>query len=96
MPTHVCVGHVGGLPTPEPWVFTGDPLQYPVWRIAFDTLIEHSTTGDSAKEAVEGHFLLTTDTSFKERYGNQFLIADAFRNRLAAWPKIASREGVGT
>ena len=39
MPTYVCMGNVGGLPMPHPWVFTGDPLQYPVWRSAFETLI---------------------------------------------------------
>ena len=28
------------LPLPEPEIFTGDPLQYPIWVKAFETLIE--------------------------------------------------------
>jgi len=32
--------HVSRLPIPEPGVFTGDPMQYPSWRKAFQTLIE--------------------------------------------------------
>ena len=29
------------LPPPEPSVFYGDPMRYPSWKIAFQTLIEH-------------------------------------------------------
>ena len=32
---------VSRLPPPEPRVFYGDPMRYPSWRIAFQTLIEH-------------------------------------------------------
>ena len=56
--------------------------------------------GGYAKEAVEGYFLLTTVDSYdearallEERYGDLFLVANAFRDKLDAWPKIPIRDG---
>lgn len=55
--------------------------------------------GGAAKEALEGYFLTDSDDSYhaawdllNERYGEPFVIAKAFRDKLHAWPKIASRE----
>ena len=31
----------------------------------------------------------------EERYGNSFLVAEAFRDKLSEWPKIASRDNTG-
>lgn len=101
------------LPTPEPGVFLGDPIQYPSWKAAFNTLIIQRGVpalekmyylrkylGGSAKECVEGYFLVNTEEAFneaekrlEERYGDPFEIANAFRDKLEAWPKIGSHDG---
>ena len=56
--------------------------------------------GGSAKEAIEEYFLLTTVDSYdearallEERYGDPFLVANAFGDKLDAWPKIPIRDG---
>ena len=56
--------------------------------------------GGAAKEAVSGYFLLQSEFAYEEaralleeRYGNQFIVTDAFRNKLDAWPKIPPRDG---
>ncbi len=106
---------LGRLPAPEPGIFTGDPLAYPGWKSAFETLIENRGIppaekfhylkrylGGHAKEAVEGYFLLNTEAAFEEakallhtRYGNPFVVADAFRNKLLSWSKISTRDSLG-
>ena len=55
--------------------------------------------GGTAKEALEGYFLTDSEDSYlaawnllNERYGEPFVIAKAFRDKLHAWPKIGSRE----
>ncbi|KAL4004275.1 signal-regulatory protein delta [Sarotherodon galilaeus] len=55
--------------------------------------------GGAAREALEGYFLIGSDTAYvaawellNERYGQPFMIAKACRDKLHAWPKIASRE----
>jgi len=55
--------------------------------------------GGAAREALEGHFLAGSEDSYNaswdllnERYGQPFVIAKAFRDKLHTWPKIASRE----
>ena len=56
--------------------------------------------GGAAKEALEGYFLIDSEDSYyaawdllNERYGEPFVIAKAFRDKLHAWPvKIGSRE----
>lgn len=57
--------------------------------------------GGTAKEALEGHFLLESEDSYSlvwnlldERYGQPFVIAKAFRDKWYAWPCIASRDSV--
>ena len=94
------------LPAPEPGVFSGDPLHYPSWKSAFHALIESRVhylkryLAGMAKETVESYFLLMTDDAYEdaklfldERFGDTFVIANAFRDKLDRWPKIASRDG---
>ena len=67
------------LPLPEPSIFEGDPLKYPGWKSAFESLIDHrgipyservhylkKYVGGAAKEAIEGYFLLNTSDSYEE------------------------------
>ena len=58
--------------------------------------------GGEAHEAVEGYLLLPTEQSFRsakelleERYGDPFCIANAFRDKLDHWPRIAAKDGIG-
>ena len=55
--------------------------------------------GDQVKDTVESYFLLPPDDAFEEckglleeQYGNQFVIADAFRDRLKNWQRINPRD----
>ena len=55
--------------------------------------------GGAAREALEGHFLIGSEDSYhaawdllNDRYGQPFVIAKAFRDKLHAWPKVASGE----
>ena len=65
------------LPLPEPEIFTGDPLQYPIWVKAFETLIEGRAIKASerlhflgkyvkgeAKEVVESFLLLDSEDAY--------------------------------
>ncbi|KAJ8375840.1 hypothetical protein SKAU_G00064200 [Synaphobranchus kaupii] len=79
------------LPVPEPTTFNGDPLRFNDWKYV----------GGTAKKAVESYFLLGTGSAYRaawailaERYGNPFLIAKAFRNKLDAWPRVSSKGSV--
>ncbi|XP_070556646.1 uncharacterized protein [Ptychodera flava] len=67
------------LPTPEPPIFTGDPLAYPDWLSSFTTLVElrgvpplerihylKKYLGGPAKEAVGGCFLLRSEQAYEE------------------------------
>ena len=58
--------------------------------------------GGNVKDVIENYFLVATPDSYNEakalldqRYGDSFVIATAFRDKLEKWPKIASRDGVG-
>ena len=55
-----------------------------------------------AKEAISGYFMLRSSTAFEEaralleeRYGNQFVVTEAFCDKLEAWPKVQGRDGKG-
>jgi hypothetical protein len=55
-----------------------------------------------AKEAVEGVFYFDTEEAYtdarntlEERYGNQFLISEAFRTKLDSWPKVNGNDSKG-
>lgn len=99
--------NVKKIAPPEPPVFSGDPLQYPDWKMSFNCLIEERVpTADRihylkrylngpAKEAVNGYFLLKDKSAYQrardvleERYGNPYMVAEAFREKLDKWPKI--------
>ena len=54
-----------------------------------------------AREAVEALFYFDTETAYsharqilEERYGNPFLIAEAFRDKLDAWPRVSDSKGL--
>ena len=102
------------LPPPEPPVFDGEPLTYPRWRRAFDSLIAQGIPhqekiyhlskylSDKVKEDVEGYFCQNTEEAFSdamklldERFGNSFIIGEAFRDKIDNWPKIHNRDGRG-
>ena len=69
---------VSNLPHPEPPVFTGDPLRFPDWESAFETLIDSRpipqrekifylrkyVTG-KALEAIDGYLMTCTDNSYR-------------------------------
>ena len=57
--------------------------------------------GGAAKEAVDGYFLTDTEESYfsawsllDERYGDPFIVAKAYRDKLYSWPKITPKDGV--
>ncbi|KAK3726566.1 hypothetical protein QZH41_001952, partial [Actinostola sp. cb2023] len=67
------------LPSPEPGIFSGDLLHYPIWIQAFETLIENKTTrtnerihflrkyvAGEAKEAIDGLLLLNSDDAYQK------------------------------
>jgi hypothetical protein len=54
------------------------------------------------KEVVESYFLLSSGNSYDEgrslldkRYGDPYILANAFREKLEKWPTIAARDGHG-
>ncbi|CAG2211710.1 unnamed protein product [Mytilus edulis] len=58
--------------------------------------------GDSVREVIENFFLIATDDSYfdakkllDQRYGDPFIVGNAFHDRLEKWPKIASRDSLG-
>ncbi len=104
--------NISRLPVPEPGFFDGDPIQYPSWKVAFETLIsqkgipesekvyylKHFLRGD-AKSCVEGFFLMNSSEAFseamkllEERFGDSFVIASTFRDKLNKWPRIPPRD----
>jgi len=57
------------------------------------------TTGEP-KEAISGLLLLETEEAYKQarkilsdRFGNPFLVADAYRKKINEWPKIPPNDG---
>ena len=58
--------------------------------------------GGEAKKAIQGFFMLTSRQAYEksyemlvERYGDQFKIASAFRQKLKTWPRIGSTDSSG-
>jgi hypothetical protein len=56
----------------------------------------------AAKEAISGFFLLKGDSAYskakrvlQERYGDEFIVSEAFRDKLDTWPKISGRDTHG-
>ena len=99
------------LPPPEPFEFSGDPLKYSDWKVAFDALIDKRNctsleklhylkryVSGTAKEAIDGYFLLQSDQAYEQakqtlqaRFGDPFVIADKFRDKIEQWPKITAK-----
>ena len=65
------------LPTPEPTVYTGDPIKYNDWKLSFQILIDRKGIpkneklyylrkylSGAAKKAVEGLFLIGTEAAY--------------------------------
>ncbi|KAG1929293.1 hypothetical protein F2P79_023066 [Pimephales promelas] len=55
--------------------------------------------GGSAKRAIEGHFLVGTEAAYRaawnvleERFGNPFIVAKSYRDKIHAWHKIAPKD----
>ena len=103
------------LPRPEPEVFKGDLLRYPMWIKSFETFIERKTkdpserlyylskfTTDEAKEAVSGLLPLDSEEAYieakkilKSRFGDPFLVSNAYRRKISEWPRILPKDGPG-
>ncbi len=103
------------LPRPQPEVFSGDFLQYPILIKAFETFIEGKTkssaerlyylskfTTGEAKEAISGLLSLDSEEAYVKakktlvsRFGNAFLVSNAYRKKIESWPKIGSNDGLG-
>lgn len=100
------------VPIPEPEVFKGDPLKYNDWKLSFFTLIDRKNlltqeklfflrkyVGGSAKRAIEGHFLVGTETAYRaawdileDRFGNPFIVAKSYRDKIHTWHKIGPKD----
>ncbi|XP_077360981.1 uncharacterized protein LOC144006149 [Festucalex cinctus] len=100
------------VPIPEPEVFTGDPLKYNDWKLSFSTLIDRKNlpaqeklfflrkyVGGTAKKAIEGHFLVATETAYRaawdileDRFGNPFIVAKSYREKIYTWQKIGHKD----
>ncbi|CAB3998971.1 Hypothetical predicted protein [Paramuricea clavata] len=65
------------LPLPKPEVFNGDPLKFPIWLKAFETLIETRATnsterlhflgwyvGGEAKDVIDGYMLMDGEDAY--------------------------------
>lgn len=65
------------LPSPEPGMFYGDPIQYPSWKLAFKTLVESRHIPDAekihylkkyiggpVKQVIENYLLLASDDAY--------------------------------
>ena len=68
----------GRLPIPEPGIFNGDPLKYPIWLKAFETLIESRAVNPAerlhflgryvageAKEVIQGFMLMAGEDTYQ-------------------------------
>ena len=103
------------LPVPEPPIFSGNPLEYPMWKSSFDTLVgsKNINAGEKihylkryldgdAKTCVDGLFLFNTETAYQrarqllqQRYGSDFVISEAFREKLYDWQLIDVKDSIG-
>ncbi|XP_067939480.1 uncharacterized protein [Watersipora subatra] len=61
--------------------------------------LQRYVSGEAA-EAISGYFTLDSRSAYSDaqavldrRYGNSFVISEAFRTRLENWPKISARDG---
>ncbi|XP_067931070.1 uncharacterized protein [Watersipora subatra] len=61
--------------------------------------LQRYVSGEAA-EAISGYFTLDSRSAYSDaqavldrRYGNSFVISEAFRTKLENWPKISARDG---
>ncbi|KAI4893045.1 hypothetical protein NFI96_006436 [Prochilodus magdalenae] len=100
------------LPVPEPFIFSGDPIQFIEWKNSFMSLIDRKNVSSAdklyylkkyvsgpARKTLDGTFYRNDDDAYRDawnkldhRYGQPFAIQRAFRERLANWPKINSKD----
>lgn len=74
-----------------------DETSQPAKRLYY---LRRYTSGE-AKEAISGYTTLDTAEAYEEakavlknRYGNPFLIANAYRKKINEWPKVKPNDGV--
>ena len=89
------------LPPPEPSVFDGDPLRYPSWKAALSSETIHylkKYLSGSVREVVENYFLSSSEDAYDEarnlleqRYGDPFVVWNAFRDKLAKLAQITAQ-----
>ncbi|CAB4034962.1 Hypothetical predicted protein, partial [Paramuricea clavata] len=77
------------LPLPEPGVFSGNPLQYPMWVKAFETLIE----GRAINPAERLHFLGKYVSGEAKEVVNGFMLLDGDDAYTKAKEMLAKRFG---
>ena len=107
--------NISRLPSPEPDVFDGDPLEYNSWFNAFETLIStrnipknerifylRKYLSGPARDCVQGLLSLCSEDAYddalkmlKERFGSDFIIANALRQKVRNWPQVSSNDYVG-
>lgn len=88
-------------PLPKPDTFNGDPLKFPTWLKAFETVIETREinpterlhflkryVGGEAKEHIDGW----RGCQLVKRYGDSFAVSAAFRKKLETWPHIQCQD----
>ena len=93
------------LPLPEPETFHGDVLHYPLWKKSTDSpsqrlyYLGRYTSGE-AKEAISGLLTLESEDAYRDarktladRYGNPFLVANAYKRKIKDWPPIPPNDG---
>ena len=58
--------------------------------------------GGQAKECVKGYMTLRSESGYlqarrklEERYGNEFIVAESFQQKLESWPKISAADHKG-
>ncbi|CAB3995222.1 Hypothetical predicted protein, partial [Paramuricea clavata] len=72
------------LPLPEPGIFNGDPLQFPIWLKAFETLIE----GRAINPAERLHFLGKYVTGEAKELIKGFMLLDGYQAKLPRWTLV--------
>ncbi len=77
------------LPLPEPGIFSGNPLQYPTWVKAFETLIE----GKALNPTERLHFLGKYVSGEAKEVVNGFMLLDGDDAYLKAKEMLAKRFG---
>jgi hypothetical protein len=106
---------VSATKIPEPPVFKGNPLEYTLWKIKLNAMMQNLRLGDGNKimylskylagkalEVVQHLFLVDSDNTYDiaielldKRFGDPFLVSEAFRTKLEEWPDIKADDFEG-